>query len=322
MLYIILGLVFIECLLIAIIIYSRLYSHKSMNRLEFYFAQQEEKKVEEVKPRAKADYREILRKIGSQLMRILIFPNFKDRLDHKLEQADSMLKVEEYLALLLIVFCGFLYMGWALTRSFIIGTLFALLAVMAVYSRLKTKIRKRSTFFNEQLGDALEMMSGTLRAGFSLPQSLETVAQEMPDPIAKEFGKVVKELSVGMPLENALYNLLDRIYTDDLELLVTAILIQRDIGGNLAEILDNISNTIRQRINLKGEVKTLTAQGRISGLIISILPLAFTLIILLINPSYILTLFIDPIGWIMVILAVIGQIIGVLMIRHIIDIQY
>ena len=188
---------------------------------------------------------------------------------------------------------------------------------MAVYSRLKTKIRKRSTFFNEQLGDALEMMSGTLRAGFSLPQSLETVAQEMPDPIAKEFGKVVKELSVGMPLENALYNLLDRIYTDDLELLVTAILIQRDIGGNLAEILDNISNTIRQRINLKGEVKTLTAQGRISGLIISILPLAFTLIILLINPSYILTLFIDPIGWIMVILAVIGQIIGVLMIRHI-----
>jgi tight adherence protein B len=297
-----------------------------MNRLEFYFENREEKKKnegdKEEKSNIRANHKEVLGKIGKQLMRVLIFPNFKEKLDKRLEQADSMLKVEEYITFVLIVFLGVFYAVGVLTGNVIIGIVISVLCIFILRTRLTSRIRKRTTIFNEQLGDALEMMSGTLRAGFSLPQSIETVSEEMPDPIAKEFKKVVKELSVGVSLEKSLYNLLDRISTDDLELLVTAILIQRQIGGNLAEILDNISSTIRQRINLKGEVKTLTAQGRMSGLIISILPIAFSIIILLLNPEYILTLFQDPIGWLMVILAIIGQILGIFMIRRIIDIQY
>lgn len=143
----------------------------------------------------------------------------------------------------------------------------------------------------------------------------------MPNPISKEFGRVLKEMSFGLDQTQSLMNLLKRVESEDLKLMVTAIIIQKETGGNLSEILDNIAETIRDRVRLQGEVKTLTAQGRFSGMIVAIVPFALGLFMYTVNKPYIMLLFNEPIGRMMLGAAVVNEIIGVLMIRKIIKIE-
>lgn len=186
---------------------------------------------------------------------------------------------------------------------------------------VRYKINQRAKAFNQQLGDGLILIANSLRTGYSFMQSIEMVSREMPAPISAEFGRTLKEINLGVTTENAMNNLARRIDSEDLDLVVTAVLIQRQIGGNLAEILDNIAGTIRARVKLRGEVKTLTAQGRISGWIVSLLPLAMGIMLYSINPEYLKILFVHPVGMVLVGGAILGQILGLYCIRKIVQID-
>ena len=149
--------------------------------------------------------------------------------------------------------------------------------------------------FNDQLPDALNLMVNSLRSGFSALQAMEAISQELPAPISDEFRRVVQEMQLGVPMEGALENLQRRIVSDDLDLAVTAINIQREVGGNLAEILDTISYTIRERIRMLGEVRATTAQVTFSGRFLALMPLILSVILWALNRDYMMQFFDAPI---------------------------
>lgn len=185
---------------------------------------------------------------------------------------------------------------------------------------VKFRFSKRLRDFNNQLGDTIGLLANSLRSGYSMLQSMELVAREAADPIGTEFKRVVREVGLGLSIQDALNNLLRRVPSDDLDLMITAINIQYEVGGNLAQILDTIAHTIRERVRIKGEVSVLTAQGRISGYIISSLPIVLGILITIINPTYMNTMWSFP--WIL--MPVCGGIMvgaGFLVIRKIVNIE-
>lgn len=212
-------------------------------------------------------------------------------------------------------------LAYSLTRNFLWVFIMAIAVWTVPMLIVKRKKAKRYQVFASQMGDALGILSNSLRAGFSFMQAVSAVARETPNPMGKEFGRLTKEMSMGITTEKALDNLVHRVQQEDLELLVTAILIQKEIGGNLAEILDNIGNTIRERIRIKSEVKTLTAQGKLSGIVIAGIPVFLGLALYGMNRDYILLLFTHPVGKLMLGLALFNEFIGVLMIRKIVSID-
>jgi tight adherence protein B len=186
---------------------------------------------------------------------------------------------------------------------------------------LKMKIDQRKQAFNDQLGDTMVLIANALRTGYSFMQAVDMVSREMPRPIGEEFARVLKELNLGVTTEDALNNMAKRVNSEDLDLVITAVLIQRQVGGNLAVVLDSIANTIRERIKIKGHIRTLTAQGKISGIIIGLLPIVIGGVIYLINPEYIKVLFIHPMGKAMLVAGALSQFIGMMVIRKIINID-
>lgn len=162
---------------------------------------------------------------------------------------------------------------------------------------------------------------GSLRAGFSFPQALKTVAEEAESPVRDEIDIVIKEMQYGSTLDNALEELKERMPSEDLDLMIQAILIQKQVGGNLATILDTIIQTIRDRNKIQRQILTLTAQGRLSGVIIGALPIVLAIVLYLIEPSYIGTLFTHPLGIGMMILGVVFGIVGFIMIRKMTTIE-
>lgn len=183
-------------------------------------------------------------------------------------------------------------------------------------------INTRLYAFEEQLADTLGLWVNALRSGYSVLQAMEAIAEDSPEPTMTEFRRVVKEVQLGIDMETALEHMLERIQSEDLDLVVTAVNIQREVGGNLAEILEVISHTIRERIKLKGEIRVLTSQGRITGYLISFLPIGVALFLNTSQPGYMGQLFEDrACGWPMigVGLALIG--IGMAVIQKIVDIE-
>jgi tight adherence protein B len=156
---------------------------------------------------------------------------------------------------------------------------------------LGMRARQRVVSFNNQLGDTISLMSNSLRSGYSFLQSLDLVAREAPEPVASEFRRVVQEVGLGRTTEEALAGLLRRLPSDDLDLLITAVNIQHEVGGNLAQVLDTIGHTIRERVRIKGEIKTLTAQGQISAYVVTGLPIGLAIFITMINPGYMAPIF-------------------------------
>lgn len=185
----------------------------------------------------------------------------------------------------------------------------------------RKKQKQRQDAFLKQIVDALTLMCSSLRAGYSFIQAMETVAKEMPAPIGEEFGQAVHEMSLGVTVEESLSAMVNRVELEDLELLVTAVLVQRQVGGNLAEVLEKIAHTIRERIRIQGEIRTLTAQGRISGWVVGLLPMGLALMISMVNPGYMSLLVTRPIGWFLLGFGLVNQLIGVMIIRKIIQIE-
>ncbi|HHW13737.1 MAG TPA: secretion system protein [Firmicutes bacterium] len=244
------------------------------------------------------------------------------KLQTDLERADILLKGSEFLALNALAALGLGAAGLAVTRGnplAVVGGLAAGYLLPRLY--LKQRQAQRQKAFNGQLAEALTVISNALKAGYSFLQAMEMVSREMLPPISVEFGRVLREVSLAVPTENALQNMARRVGSDDLDLVVTCVLIQRQVGGNLAEILDNISFTIRERIRIKGEIKTLTAQGRLSGVIVSLLPVALTALLFAINPKYMSVLFTDPRGRVMVALGTVSALIGAAMVKKITDVE-
>lgn len=225
-----------------------------------------------------------------------------------------------------VVATGGCSLAGALATMVLNGPLIAAVAVGACCAILPyfylTFLRKRRlTKFGKQLPEALELISRALRAGHSLGAGISLVAEEMPDPIGCEFGKCYEEQNLGMPLEEALENLSDRIPNLDLRFFVTAVVLQRQTGGDLAEILDKIGHLIRERFKIWGQIQALTGEGRLSGIVLLALPPALFVVMYRMNPEYTSELFNDPLGQKMLMGAIIMQFLGALVIRQIINIK-
>lgn len=186
---------------------------------------------------------------------------------------------------------------------------------------IASKKKERVKNFDNQLNDGLTIISNSLKAGYSFLQAVAVVTEEMPDPFSKEFKKLLKEMSLGLSEEESFKNLTNRMESEDLKLIINAIVIQKDVGGNLSEILDNISETIRDRQKIKNELRTLTAQGKLSGGIVAALPIFLGLVIFLLNREYVTMLFTTSIGLFMVVASIISEVLGFWMIRKIVDIK-
>ncbi len=238
-----------------------------------------------------------------------------------LSQADLKLRVAEFLGLTMLSIIGFFILARIIFGSTLLAMIFGIIGFFAPRIYVGMRKRRRLNAFNDQLGDSITLLANSLRSGFSIVQSMETVAQQLPDPIATEFHRVTQEIALGLHYEEALNNMLGRVPSDDLDLMITAINIQGKVGGNLAEILDTIGHTIRERVRIKGEIRVLTAQQMISGYILTALPVVLGLVLYLINKTYIGRMFQDPCGWIMIGVAAIMIGIGFVIIRKIVDIE-
>jgi tight adherence protein B len=181
--------------------------------------------------------------------------------------------------------------------------------------------RRRLKTFAAQLPDALEMLSRSLRAGQSLGFGFNMVAEEMSPPIGKEFGRAFEEQNLGVPLEETLHSLTGRVPNLDLKFFATAVVLQRQTGGDLAEILDKIGALIRDRFRIWGQVQALTGEGRLSGVVLLALPFVLFLAVYQLNPDYLMVLFSDPMGKKMLAVAIFMQIVGALVIRKIVNIK-
>jgi tight adherence protein B len=217
-----------------------------------------------------------------------------------LARADAKLTVGEFLLMriaagLVSFLVGFVMLsGQPVALAVLAAIVFGWIGNLIPQIVLSRRAKKRQKKFLDQLGDTISLMANSLRAGYSLLQTLEMVSREAPDPIGTEFGRVVREVGLGVGNEEAMQNLLRRVPSGDLDLLVTAINIQREVGGNLAQILAIIGETIRERVRIKGEIAVLTAQQQISGYVISALPLLLAGGIFLMNPSYMMGMFVMP----------------------------
>ncbi len=187
------------------------------------------------------------------------------------------------------------------------------------YINLKVAARRKE--FQVQLGDALMILANALRAGFSFEQALTNVADSLPDPLKSEFMMVSREMRMGGSVEEALNKVAGRMQNEDLKLLSTAVVVQQQVGGNLAEIIDTLASTIRDRLTIMRTVRTLTAQGRTSGMIIGLLPIAFMGLVSLFNPAYMAPMFESWIGHILLAVGAVMQITGFLVVRKMVDIR-
>ncbi|NLE76764.1 MAG: secretion system protein F [Chloroflexi bacterium] len=259
--------------------------------------------------------------IGAKLDKALSNKSFAANTARELARADLKLTVSEFVVLnVLAALVGFL-LGYLLYRSPFaaigFGVVGSYLPKFFVHKRQGNR-RKR---FNEQLSDGINLLVNGLRSGYSQMQAMETVSREMPPPISVEFGRVVQEVGLGISMNQALDNMLRRIQSDDLDLMITAVKVQHEVGGNLAEILDTISYTIRERVRIEGEIRVLTSMQMLSANIISLLPIALGLIMYLLSSDYMGQMFEETCGWIMLGTAAMVVVLGYMAIRRIIAIE-
>ncbi len=240
--------------------------------------------AEQARPRLTQTIADFLNRLGEG-------SDLFESISRQLARADLKFRPAEYLLLIVISTAVVGLIGTVLGRSVVFGIGSAVVGAFLPQMYVKRAQRARLKQFDNQLGDMLNLMVNGLRAGYSTLQAMEAVSRELPPPISEEFRRVVQEMQLGLPMEEALQHLLRRINSEDLDLVVTAINVQREVGGNLAEILDVISYTIRERVRIKGEIAALTAQGRITAWVISLLPVALVAILFLVNRQYIMQFF-------------------------------
>ncbi len=246
-----------------------------------------------------------------------------DRLSGMLLQAQIPITVTSFLMI-----CALLgAMGvavsvlWRRQLDPLLGMVFGLLLSGAPIVYVFLKVRLRQKRFASQLPDALDLLSSSVKGGQSLNAAVQNVADEMPDPIADEFKILADELTFGVTFENALHHLITRVNTSDVRFFASALMIQKETGGSLAEVLDGLQKTIRERFRILGQVKTLTAQGKLSGIIVGALPIALCALIYCLNPDYMRPLFTNSLGKKMLIGGFSMQMLGVYVIYRIVNIK-
>ncbi|MCR5438364.1 MAG: type II secretion system F family protein [Selenomonas sp.] len=296
--------------------------HKNIvNRMEYFSGNAVKLRQQQLRQRqrkkVKGQFREFVRKAAQKVQNI----QKGNQLDFKMQQVDWPLLGSEFEVILAIfgAFCAILTLAATLNPWIALAAGFA--GVILGILLLDVSIKRRQKAFTNQLGDMLTMVANALRAGFSFMQAFELIAREMDAPIGREVQKVVNEVNVGVTLEAALENMQKRVESPDFELVVTAVLIQRQVGGNLAQILDTISGTIQERVRMRREVMALTAQGRMSGIVLALLPVALGVFLTTVSPDYMRPLFEETTGRIAIAVAVVMEIIGFLVIRKIVDIK-
>jgi tight adherence protein B len=251
--------------------------------------------------------------------------SFTATLARDLARADIRITTGEYLVMTFVLASVGALVGFALPIGghVVLGVILAFSGFYLPRYYVTVRKRGRQRAFNSQLADVITMMANSLKAGFALLQSLELVSREAPSPINQEFERVVREVGFGTSVEASLTHLVDRMESGDLELLVTAINVQREVGGNLIEVLETIASTIRDRVRLVGEVRSMTAQQQFSGYIIALLPVGLAVLLTVINPNYMLGVFRETTwcGWTMLSCSVVMILAGFLVIRQIVRIK-
>lgn len=242
-------------------------------------------------------------------------------LDTQLQQAGSAINVSNLLA-----YCGAgmvvgLLLGLALTGSWLTALAIAMIGALIPFVMLNWQRSRRLQQIQQQLPEVADLIARSLRAGHALPATMQMVAEEMPEPIAGEFRQVADEINFGLGLHVAMQNLSRRVPIDDLRFLVVAVLIQRDTGGNLAELMQNMSYLIRERLKLLGQISALSAEGRLSGWILFLMPVAMALLLSVINPDYLFRLVEDPAGRIALGIAAVQMLLGGLWMRTIVQLR-
>jgi tight adherence protein B len=242
-------------------------------------------------------------------------------LDLMMEQAGMTGHVPLFLMLSIGLTVGLGIAVLGITRWWPAALMASFLGGVAPYMVVRFRRNKRLGAFEEMLPEAIDLLGRAIRAGHPLSAGMKMVADETKEPIQGEFRRTHEEHRFGLPFEDALLAMADRVSLIDVRILTTAILIQREVGGNLAEVLDNLANVIRVRFTIRRQLRVYTAQGRFSGYVLGALPIAVGLAIYSLNPPYIRLLFTDPLGKLLVLLAVLFQIAGFLWIRKIVNIE-
>jgi len=298
------------------------YKERAIDKLKYYDEDYIIKiKLEKHNKQKKGEKNKLLQLISS------LAPNFKlnnkclKKIELDLIKADIQITVEQLLIIKMFSSLIIAFLIFAFSEDYFILIISFLIVWNIPRFIISSKKKERVKLFDSQLNEGIVIISNSLKAGHSFLQAVAVVTEETKDPFAKEFKKLLKEMSLGIPEEDTFENLLARMESEDLKLVINAILIQKDVGGNLSEILDNISETIIERQKIKNELKTLTAQGKLSGVIVTLIPVFLGLTIYILNKEYILLLFNNIWGLSMIITSTINQVLGILMIRKIVNID-
>ena len=248
-----------------------------------------------------------------------------ERTRSQLERAGLALKLHEYIALrvllALVAFVIVLALGNGHVLAFLLGIVAGVVGYMLPAFYVRMRISRQARKFNDQLADMLTMVANSLRAGFGLLQGLELAAEQSQPPMSTELHHLLRDTRMGASIETALESMGERVGSYDLDVIITAILIQRSVGSNLSEVLEKVAHTIRERARIQGEINTLTAQKKLSGLVIGLMPPAVVLMMLAVNFEYMSMLFTDPLGRFLLVLAIALDIAGILIIKRIVSID-
>lgn len=259
--------------------------------------------------------------ISKKLSPLLKTPILK-LLSVQLSVAGIPLRADEFLIIWILITIIPACFVFVITEEWIAALSFVICGLALPIVFLQVSKAKRLRLLDKQLVDSLIIIGNCLRAGLTFQQALDSIANNMAEPISKEFERVLKEVKFGLTIEKALTNMVDRLKNKDINLLVSAVLIQRQVGGNLSEILDSIADTIKERIGIKEEVKVLTATGRTSGAVVGLLPVAAFLALMLLNPKYIQGFFQSDMGTILLIVAASMEFIGFFIVSRIVNIKF
>ncbi|HEX6791762.1 MAG TPA: type II secretion system F family protein [Candidatus Krumholzibacteria bacterium] len=243
------------------------------------------------------------------------------RLDLLLVQADIKMRVGAFLILMLVIGGAVALLLDAVLGRPYVSVCIGVLAGTIPYHVAKHRKRQRTLKFEEQFPDSLDMLTSALRAGLALTGAVQVVAEEAPDPVGKEFRVLFEENRLGVDMKVAVKMLAERVDSTEARLFATALILQRETGGNLAEILDGTAAVIRDRFRILRDVRTMTAQARLSGGILMLLPLAMAGIVWVLAPEYLISMWQDPFGKYLIPTAVVMQITGFLIMRRIVDIK-
>lgn len=291
-------------------------SSRNVKRREDYIVgkKKEEKKAENTKSQ-KNNKKQTLGNKGA-------FTKLNKILAEELEKSDISKKPEDFIIIWIVVTFvpGLLFM--LIFKNQLIAPMLMVIGAVAPIIYIKSKQKKRRDTFESQLSDALMIASNCLKSGLTFNQAMDTISSECEEPIKSEFKRTVNEITFGSSQDVALEAMAGRVKSEDFDLVVSAVSIQRQTGGNLSEILDTIAGTIRERYKIRGEIKTMTGQGRVSGIIIGALPVALLLIMSLINKELIMNLFTTSTGNILLLISVGLETVGAIIINKIVTIKF